>query len=930
MIGTRLAERYELTAEIGHGGMGVVYRARDPVLEREVAVKLITGADPAELHEERFRREAKLVARLDHPAIVPIFDFGRQDDALFFVMPLVRGETLHRCLRDGSLALGESLEIVARVAEALDYSASEGVVHRDVKPENVMIRRSEEGELRVWVMDFGLAVGAASRRLTQADHLPGTLPYLSPEHVLGLDLDGRSDLYSLGTILYECLAGQPPFTGSQGSVLYRIVHEPPPALGPGAGEELERIVFGCLAKEPGERPRRGRELASALRRVHASLGSAADAELPIAARAISRAGARPAPRTIEPFVGRRKELAELDRRWTAALAGECQLVLVGGEAGSGKTRLLQELERRLRGSGVRVLKGRFPGQEGTFPYHGFCELVQDYFRPGPDSGSSDPGVTVRRGAPPIPDLGDLAGELRALFPVLGEIEVVRNAAIRDAAVRDAAIRDAAAAAREATDRDADRTRVYELLARTLIRLAAGDPLVLMLENLHAAAASIEALEYAVRRLGPTPTLVLGTYRSGETPRQHPLAQLIRDSRGDPRFVDLTLGPLAADEHRQLVEAFVAGPRPGDRRAVDELAARLYAATDGHPFFTCELLRALAESGEIGRRDSSSDSLAETVIGPGKLPETIQQAVEARLERLSEDRRRVLEVASVLGRSFDDRDLAELLDDGEEAEEAVDELLREGLLVEERRGRLHFKSALVRDVLHGALTRRRRRRLHRRCGELLERRYAGRLEQVYPQLVHHFSQGDVAVKTVTYALMLARISAVAVAPADTLRSARTALEFLADYELDPTGEIEAELRLLLASASRLAGSAEVALREAGKAAAAFERAGETGAAAGAALVAAEVAWQMRRVEDNRRWLAKGIELARAADAGEKLRRLLTLAATVANLRGEHRRARDFLEEAEALAAAAAPPGTGGRTAPAPALKDRPEGLCAPRS
>ncbi len=915
MIGTQLAERYQLTAEIGRGGMGVVYRAHDPVLERQVAVKLITGGDPSELHEARFRREAKLVAQLDHPAIVPIFDFGRQGDALFFVMPLLRGETLATRLREGSLTLGEALEIVARVAEALDYSAAEGIVHRDVKPENVMVWRPEGGELRVWVMDFGLALGAASRRITQADQLPGSLYYLSPEYVLSLDLDGRSDLYSLGTVLYECLTGQPPFSGSQGSVLYSIVHQPPPALG--VDEELQRIVLGCLAKEPAERPQRGRELAAALRRYAGTLGAGADVEIPIV-----RPGAAPSgdhrlpPRSATPFVGRGKELAGLEERLAAALAGECQLVLVGGEAGSGKTRLLQELGGRLRQRGVRVLRGRFPGQEATFPHHGFCELVQDYFRPPTDpatgrssSGSGSPAAGVPAagaGTADCPDFGDLASGLQALFPTLGEIPAIRDAALR------AAPEDGFGESPE------DRTRVYELLARTLTRLAAGDPMVLMLEHLHAAAASIEALEYVVRRLGPTPTLVVGTYRTTETPRQHPLARLIRRSKGDPRFLALTLGPLGSDDHRQLVAAWLAGRRFGDPRAVDEMAARLYATTDGHPFFTCELLRSLDESGEIPRGDSDSWILPPTAIGAEKLPETIQQAVEARLERLSGGLRRALAVASVLGRSFDFRDLAELLGgagppEGEEAEEAVEELLAEGLLEEERRDRLHFTNALVRDVLHGALTRRKRRRLHRRAGELLERRYAGRLEQVYPRLVHHFSSGDVAVETVTYALMLARISAAAIAPADTLRAARTALEFLEDYELDDTGEVEAELRLLLAAASRLAGSIESALREAGLAATAFERAAEPGAAAGAALLAAEVAWQMRKVEDNRRWLRRGIDLARAAGDRRKLRRLLTLAATVANLRGEHRRARAFLDEAETLAARPDPRAAGRRSA-----------------
>jgi len=891
MIGTRLMDRYELVGELGRGGMGVVYRATDPLLGREVAVKLISKGDSSELFEERFRREAQLVANLEHPSIVPIFDFGRHDDALFFVMPVLDGTTLFTHLRERTLHLGEILEIVAQVAEALDYAASQGVVHRDVKPENVMVARSEGGAPRVWVMDFGLALGAASRRLTHSGNLPGTLSYLSPEYVLALDLDGRSDLYSLGTILYECLVGEPPFVGSQGSVLYRIVHEPPPSLeGGGVDPELDRLVRSCLAKSPDERPQRGRELAAELRRYREALAGSEQLRRTMPAIDVHNL---PQRRRASPLVGRSEELAVLLEKLSAAVAGECQLVLVGGEAGIGKTRLLEELELMARARAIRVLRGRFSGHEGTFPHHGFCELVQDYFRGRGDGRSTSAEK---------PELGDLAAELVELFPALGAIPEIRQGTERAPSDPPSVERSPGLIG--------DQTRIFELLARTLIRLSGDGPIVFLLESLHLGETSIEALQYVVRRLGPTPSLVVCSYRSSEVGRRHPLTLLMRDFKGDPRFASLVLGPLAADEHRELVAALTGGgQRSGDPRALAELASRLYEVSEGNPFFTRELVRSLVESGDVPGDDRSPWSLSgEVVVATDRLPETIQQAVEARVERLPEERLQLLSAASVLGRSFDFRDFAALVGDSERAEEAVDQLIREGLLEEDRRARgdqLGFTSAMVRDVLHAGLTRRRRRQLHRRHAEQLEKRHAGRLERVYPQLVHHFSQGDVALKTVTYALMLARMSAGAFSPMDTIRATRTALEFVEDYELDQSGEVEGELRLLLASALRISGNPQGALREAGKATSALEQAGELAAAAAAALVTAEIAWQLRKVEDNGRALARGIELARSVGARGKLRELLTFAATVSNLRGEHQRARAFLEEVERLDAEGKP-------------------------
>src|SRR5712691_1625090 len=249
----KLAGRYEVIGELGRGGMGIVHRARDPLLNREVAVKVVASTELTQETEERFQREAQIVAQMDHPGIVPIYDFGRQDSSLFFVMPLVLGISLRHLLWEGSLRLGEVLDIAIQIAEALEYSHSRGVVHRDIKPENIMVVREEGGSIRVRVMDFGLAHASSESRLTKTGTLVGTVAYLSPEQVSSRDFDGRSDLYSLGTILYECLAGEPPFSGEVQTVLYRIVHEipqPPRALGADIREELQDIVLECLQKDP--------------------------------------------------------------------------------------------------------------------------------------------------------------------------------------------------------------------------------------------------------------------------------------------------------------------------------------------------------------------------------------------------------------------------------------------------------------------------------------------------------------------------------------------------------------------------------------------------------------------------------------------------------------------------------------------------------
>src|SRR4029079_15843028 len=219
-----------------------------------------------------------------------------------------------------------------------------------------------------------------------------------------------------------------------------------------------------------------------------------------------------------------------------------------------------------------------------------------------------------------------------------------------------------------------------------------------------------------------------------------------------------------------------------------------------------------------------------------------------------DLRDLLSIASVLGRSFEFRDL-EVLAEGQKVEDSIDRLVREGVFEEEREARgdrLAFSSGIVRDVLYGALSRRKRRSLHRKYADLIERRYAGRLERIYPELLHHFSQADVPEKTVEYGLKLARKSLDAFSADDATRAAKTALEYLEDEEWSGERSLEGDARLLLAEAQRIAGNSDGALREAESAVRVHERERQPEKAVAGILFAAETAWQARRTEETRHW------------------------------------------------------------------------------
>lgn len=873
MIGTKLLNRYEITRELGRGGMGVVYMAHDPVLEREVAVKIVTPDNVSAESVARFRREARVVAKMDHPAIVSVYDSGEHEGALFFVMPLVEGKNLRSALKNESLRLGELVDLGIQVAEALEYSHSRGVVHRDIKPENIMVSTSEGEGLRVRVTDFGLAMAPSQDRLTKTATIVGTLAYMSPEQVSGAELTARSDIYSLGTVLYECLVGHPPFSGEIQSLLYRISHEvplPPRAIQPDIDEELESALLRCLQKDPLKRPT-GKELAEALTRYRAKLvTSQRNLTMLPTASALNFQYRQPARR---PFVGREKEFEELQHRLNAAIAGECQFVLVGGEAGTGKTRLLEELENLAKARSIPVLHGRNIEIEHALPYQSYGEIIQDYFR-------------TRTGTETPTDFSDLASDLIALFPVVAEIRDLGGHSEESLKT----------AQETGAKKFEDRTYIFELLSRTITRMSAGNPLVLFLEDLHAADVSIEALDYVVRRLGPTPIFIVGTYRSTDVDKRHRLTKLLSGFKGDRHFELIQLGPMSPSEHRIFLEKLTGGSK-----LEEALAKRLYQATEGNPYFTTELARSLMDSGAIIKDDSGVCRLSsETAISIDELPATIQQAVEERIERLPDNPRQILSVASVLGRSFDFADLETLADEFDDLENTVELLVRAGFIEEDRQSRsdrLDFSSGVVRDVLYASLPRRKRKGMHRKHAEELEKRNKGRLERVYPQLFDHYAQADVPEKVIEYGFLLARKSLDTSSPEDAIRTIRTVLDFLAEDAEDRSAVGEA--RIMLAAANRMAGNVNAAIKELEQAIEIFEKDQQNAKVLSAIVAAAEIAWQGMKVNETRRWVERGLDLAGIVGNTDMISRLLSLAATVANLRGEYEKAREYLEQAERM-------------------------------
>ena len=332
-----LADRYRIEDEIARGGMGTIMAAQDERLHRQVAVKLLKDElvqDPRFV--ERFRREARSVAALSHPNIATVFDYGEDDHRHFIVMEYAEGKDLARVLReDGPLSLDRTVRITVQVCNALAHAHAAGVVHRDVKPANVIIGPSD----RVKVTDFGIARAAGDSTLTATGSVLGTAQYISPEQASGTRVTPATDVYSLGIVLYEMLTGAVPFTGdSPVAVAMQQVSEPvpsPSSLNAEVPASLDDVVMRATAKEPGDRYADAREMGAA---IGTALGDTAEG----APTTVAMGGATPTrvdepAQTVWPIPGSRWDPQRVGR-WVLVTLGALVLIalllltirLVGG------------------------------------------------------------------------------------------------------------------------------------------------------------------------------------------------------------------------------------------------------------------------------------------------------------------------------------------------------------------------------------------------------------------------------------------------------------------------------------------------------------------------------------------------------------------------------------------------------------------------
>lgn len=755
---------YKVIELLGRGGMGIVYRARHIGSERAIALKTVSVPAPKWL--DSIRREVQALTHIRHPGIVRIIDHGVHEGRPWYAMDLVEGESLRRFgqriwspyrplsgplpstkvvsqteeLHDHSLEakqdihppspprakhiggivppaagdLDQVLAIMRRFCTTLAYLHGEGFVNGDLKPENVLL----VGDQPV-IIDFGLTAhhpGGCGREALEAQRgMSGTLPYMSPEQIRGEFLDARSDLYSVGCMLYELVTGVQPFTGSPRVVIQQhlaAAPTPPSQFVPGISKDLEALILKLLEKDLTQRYGYADEVAAQLAEVAQDARRLSD--LPPARSYIYR------PR----LVGRQSILGRLIELRARAVVGSGSLVLIGGESGVGKTRLAMELTRLPSGR-MRVVTGETSALSADgapaiapAPLHVLRSLLQAVADRCQEGG---PDASERL-------LGDRCSVLAMYEPALAQVPGPASTAPPIPLTPEAA-----------------RQRLFKYLSETLGRFSGEQPLLWVLDDLGWA----DELSLAFLRsltaqfLETNPILIVCTYRSEEP------SEGVAAIAALPHVVPLTLPRLGDEAVRTMIGDMLALHRPPTG-----LTQFITRQAEGNPFFVAEYLRTAVSERILCRdrrnswqlsgghdQERADNNEADREFENISLPRSLLALIEHRLRQLSPAARQAGLAAAVLGREMEVETLREVASLSEEASAgAVDELMRHQVLEQSEAEKVRFAHDKLREVLHSHVPAEQLRDLHRRAGSALEQRWRDRPDasQQWATLGHHFT------------------------------------------------------------------------------------------------------------------------------------------------------------------------------------------------
>ena len=786
---------YHVVSQLGAGGMGEVYRARDPRLSREVALKVIrrilsVGPDAKDDTLDRLLREAVLASALNHPNIVTIYETGVVDSDRYIAMELIEGATLRQVAAQG-LPVGRAIGVARQISEALAVAHAAGIIHRDIKPDNVMVR--PDGYVKL--LDFGLArvqpelvAAGATNSATEAGLLLGTIAYMAPEQARGEMITQEADVFALGVMLYELVTGRHPFiAASQLGTLHALMWEspePPSFVNPELPRAIDQLIVEMLQKDPRLRP--------GASEVMYRLNLAHDSTIAVALSAVTVT--QPRRGATREIVGRDRELDALQHEYDRAQRGQGRLVLISAEAGMGKTTLVDAFLKQLdeQHEPVRAGRGRcserLAGAEAYLPVLEALDSLQKHEQ-----------------------LGSIGRLIRALAPSWY------------AQIMPPSENDSSAARLTAETSTGSQERLKREIASLLEELARMQPVVLSFDDVHwADPSTTDLIAYLARRIDNARLLIISTCRPSHLAQtRHPFLPLKLDlhSRGMCREISLDSLDLVS------VAKYIALQFP-EHGFPSDFARIVHERSEGNPLFMTDLLRDLRRRQKVRQRDGRWVLADDLLSLERELPETVRSAVQRKIEALDDFDRRLLSAASVQGVDFDTVVVAHALQlSEEEVEDRLDKLEREHALVrfvDEHDGRdrvltlrYRFAHQLYHAGFYDALRGTRKAALSRAIAERLVQRSGDDASDSAARLAVLFETARDQVRAAQFWNRAAQAAARLYAHDETERLARRGLDVLAAAPEGPA-RTETELELQMTYAMALKTGCGYAVPEVGAA------------------------------------------------------------------------------------------------------------------
>jgi len=726
-----LADRYRIESEIGRGGMGIVYKAWDTLKHTRVAVKILPYGEEFSHRAIRFQREYQALARLPHPHVVQVYESGRakgdfsfilpgrnfpinpKQGCFYFVMELIQGINFRRyfCAPldfSDKERVKNLFIILSQLCEALQYIHANRIVHRDLKPENLLISTVSAHKPQIKILDFGLVRDSDSLDPFHVEDKAigkkptrGTAAYMSPEQAKSESVDHRSDLYSLGIILYEIISGQLPFFDRNSFRLMMMhVSESTPCIAdmcPNLPPGLDKLISKLLAKTREERYQSAADLWRDLKDILAPLLSPGGADFSFS----------PADFTIAPSKNRliygrgypvfAPALAGRDNEWEVLSDilddKSPTLIFIQGGLGTGKTRLIRKLQTHARLNRSALFVGNCRREEPYSPFVAILNQIERQLAPIADESSYIAANKAIKGSEKI--ARNVLKQIKQVMPILqnkpGRFFDISRLWITGSG------------------------KVHSQYVAILQRAARLTPVILAIEDIHQIdAASSELLEYLIKQTGPLFSIV-GTYRDHDseafTKQDHGLR--IKNLFDEKTRRIISLQPLNITEVGQMIRSMLGQDmdgedKPGEINSAPAMIKRIWRQTDGNPFFIEEIVKSLVDAGALYRTEKGWELQTAYLAtdhpsSQMTVPKSVHEAISKRLDRLSPQARSIANYAAIFGDSFTFPQLERLVNfpDKNELERGLDDLLKSGLILEEEE-KFKFSHSLVQVAVYGEL------------------------------------------------------------------------------------------------------------------------------------------------------------------------------------------------------------------------------------